>query len=502
MTGRVGGGCMPDGRLLVVDDEEHIRRLCAAILTQHGYEVVCSAGAPDALERCAERVFDLLVLDISLPVMDGFALLERIRERRPEMPAIAITGFATIENAVRAVQHGLQGFVVKPFARQELLAAVATALARQRSHQEHLRLEVFGAALAAVKALRGDAAIEEALERLTQLLQHATRSDAVVVLRADARGTLCLAARAGPDEGLAQRLGHELAQRPDQWRGLQVIGGRSVSPEIEQVMVRCGFTALINLPIQTHQGFLGILVLARRAGAAYRRSDLELSALLALQTAAAVERHAPDPRLRTSVLGGADAAEVTGGPEAFHLELLHGLARALVAESESTPQPSQRLLRYADALAQRLGLADDERRWLRYATALHQLGKVGAEDLVRKPERLSPEELERVKSQPLRAVSILRRVGGLDPVLPLVYHHRERYDGKGYPTGLAGDQIPIGSRIVAVLEAFEAMTSDRPYRPNLGRERAVAELQRQSGSQFDPRVVEAFLEVEREPYSH
>lgn len=127
---------------------------------------------------------------------------------------------------------------------------------------------------------------------------------------------------------------------------------------------------------------------------------------------------------------------------------------------------------------------------------LHDIGKIGInESILNKPGKLSEEEYEMVKLHPKMGADIIKGIKFLEPVVPIIYHHQERYDGKGYPDGIKGEQIPIGARIIAVLDTYDAMTTDRPYRKALSREAAIAEVKRCSGTQFDPQVVEVFLQI-------
>ena len=126
------------------------------------------------------------------------------------------------------------------------------------------------------------------------------------------------------------------------------------------------------------------------------------------------------------------------------------------------------------------------------AGLLHDIGKIGVEDrILMKPTRLDEDEAELMRRHPIYGASILEPSVGLRPLVPLVLHHHENYDGSGYPDGLEGELIPLGSRIIIVADAYEAMTSDRVYRKAIGHERAMEQLNRHKSRQFDPRVVRA-----------
>jgi HD-GYP domain-containing protein (c-di-GMP phosphodiesterase class II) len=127
---------------------------------------------------------------------------------------------------------------------------------------------------------------------------------------------------------------------------------------------------------------------------------------------------------------------------------------------------------------------------------LHDIGKIGVPDsILLKPGRLTEKEFSVIKKHPIYAVNILKHIPRLKDIVPIVYHEHERYDGKGYVEGLKADKIPIESRIIAVADAYEAMTSNRPYRKSMPSKKAIEEIKLNSGTQFDPAVVKAFLKV-------
>ena len=154
---------------------------------------------------------------------------------------------------------------------------------------------------------------------------------------------------------------------------------------------------------------------------------------------------------------------------------------------------SERVALFAGRIAEHLGLPDDQVELTRLAGSLHDLGKLAIpEELLRKPAPLTREERRLLQRHPQIGYRMLASLG-VDPIADWVLHQSERWDGTGYPEGLMHDSIPLGSRIVFVADAFDAMTSTRPYRPALRRDDAVRELERCSGSQFDPEVVDAFI---------
>jgi HD-GYP domain-containing protein (c-di-GMP phosphodiesterase class II) len=171
-----------------------------------------------------------------------------------------------------------------------------------------------------------------------------------------------------------------------------------------------------------------------------------------------------------------------------------GLNQLLDLRDLSTGYHSTRLAEWAVRVAVELGLDEHHQRNVEVACLLHDLGKIGIADAVLRKERaLTPEEREQMKRHPEFGWAILRLFPGFELAGLFALHHHEHFDGSGYPGGLKGDQIPLGARIVAVVDAFDAMVSDRCYRKGLPLEEAIARLQAASGTQFDPAIVERFV---------
>src|SRR5437870_9199760 len=180
--------------------------------------------------------------------------------------------------------------------------------------------------------------------------------------------------------------------------------------------------------------------------------------------------------------------------------MLSTLSRAIEARDPYTRGHSARVTAIAEAIARRLGWDEERLELLHVGGPLHDIGKLGISDeVLTKPGRLDEHELAQIREHPKLGARILLRVAALRGALPYVLYHHERWDGNGYPTGRAGEQIPLEARVLAVADAFDAMTSDRPYRRALDHEAAVPEVARCSGTQFDPGVVRLFLQLFAEP---
>lgn len=174
------------------------------------------------------------------------------------------------------------------------------------------------------------------------------------------------------------------------------------------------------------------------------------------------------------------------------------LAKAIEKRDRYTGGHTDRVTEYAKLTAKQLDWPEERLAVLELAGHLHDVGKIGVPDAVlNKPGKLTVEEFEMMKAHPEIGEQIIRGIDFLEALVPYVLYHHERYDGKGYPKGLSGEAIPIEGRLLAVSDTFDAMTSSRPYRKQLDPDRAIEEIERCSGTQFDPKIVGIFLEIWR-----
>lgn len=178
------------------------------------------------------------------------------------------------------------------------------------------------------------------------------------------------------------------------------------------------------------------------------------------------------------------------------LEAVYSLAKSIELRDRRTREHCDRMVEYAEKMARRLDMNETEIDTVRRAAMLHDIGKLGISDaILLKPGKLTPEEYETVKKHPVIGADILSVAGFLKEIVPLILSHHERYDGKGYPRGLKGEEIPLGGRILAVVDVFEALTSDRPYHKAISKEEALAIIREGSGTQFDEKIVNVFFDI-------
>jgi putative nucleotidyltransferase with HDIG domain len=203
--------------------------------------------------------------------------------------------------------------------------------------------------------------------------------------------------------------------------------------------------------------------------------------------------------LAANVSAGIESAQLLRNQRELFINTITILAQAIDLRDDYTGGHTARVTRYSELLARQLKLPPSELKWIRMGTPLHDIGKIGINDaILLKPDKLTDEEFAKMKLHTVKGAAILSNVRELNRILPIVRSHHERWDGKGYPDGLAGEVIHRYARIVAVCDTFDAMTSDRPYRKGLPSEVAFAEIEKQSGLQFDPECAAAFLTIKEQ----
>jgi putative nucleotidyltransferase with HDIG domain len=176
--------------------------------------------------------------------------------------------------------------------------------------------------------------------------------------------------------------------------------------------------------------------------------------------------------------------------------MLSVLSGAIEARDPYTRGHSARVTALSEAVARKLGWSEERLASLRLGGPLHDIGKLAVSDeVLRKAGRLDDHELAQIREHPKTGARLILRIAALRDAIPYVLYHHERWDGAGYPSGKAGEEIPLEARVLAVADAFDAMTSDRPYRRALTHEEALAEVERCAGTQFDPQIASVFLEL-------
>jgi HD-GYP domain-containing protein (c-di-GMP phosphodiesterase class II) len=277
------------------------------------------------------------------------------------------------------------------------------------------------------------------------------------------------------DSDVAQRFAERVLERDEIVREDEPGAGKSPA----DAEIHC----LVAVPVYINDDFQGVVVCANRSGGF---EELDNDVLLALgdHAGAVLENTRLHGHLRST-----------------YLAMVRMLSDSIATKDPFGGTHSRQISDYVQTVAKRLGLGAGDREQLMFAALLRDVGKLGiSERVLLKPGPLSPEEWDILRLHPQIGCRIVERVPGLNRLGPAIRHHQERWDGSGYPSQLAGEEIPLDARIVAVAAAFDAMVEGRPYRPSVTAETACREILRCAGTQFDPAIAEVFVEeVRRRP---
>ncbi len=493
-------------RVLVVDDDEAIRKTLESYLDfQENCEVFHAKNALEGLS-VLERMenVDIVFVDINMPGMDGIEFVRRLKKRDSTVVAAVITGQPSMDIIVQAMRAGASDFLMKPF-RFEQFQVSMERMIKERS----MLLEN--------EFLTEERKIKKALEKMNEKLEKKIREQAVLFsiseslaktrstdqlyqvlvmlaarlidadqamlwIRKPDSNQLVLVAAHGPLEVSQPNIDIQRSNHPC----ARVI--RDGIPILSDGTVKQGLNSIagdgaaqdsyIMVPFSIRGEILGVLAISGSEGEnALGEEALFLLHLLAERASLTIE----NLLLYDSLLINLHAT-------------LRALVRTLEAKDPYTRLHSERVTKWALGIAEEMGCAQEKLDTLAFAGHLHDIGKIGIRDqILMKPGRLTEEEYEIIKTHPVIGAEIVGHLGLLNEETAIIRHHHERWDGKGYPDGLKGEEIPDLSRILAVADTYDAITSRRPYRDARQADFAREEICNNAGTQFDPAVVEAFL---------
>ncbi len=481
---------------MIVDDDAAFAQTVVDAVEDTDIEAIAVADPREALSLVRRRPFAVAVVDLIMPEMDGLELARELRRASPATEVVMLTGHADMGSAIEGIRNELFDYLQKESLHSvRLRRTVRAAIARSELRAENRRLlsglQDSTRKLRVLNDVSLHLAEEQHVDRLLAELVRAARemlgAESVRVLLADRNelgdmtiraafgdGDPALGGHFGPGDGIAA---HVLET------GLPL---RVELPhEHPNFSARCDEmgTAMPGLPLRAalaadaHGGLDG-----GRAGARpFTDDELGLLASLARQGAVAIEN-----------------AQTSEANQNFFTHASELLVSLLDAQDVHYAGHSRAVAALADMMTRRLGLTEAERRTIHFAALLHDVGKLrlGA-DVLASGRALSPEEIELVRQHPALGVEMLRPISKWSALAPVIHTHHERWDGKGYPRGLAGSEIPLGGRVVAVAEAFEAMTRSLPQRPGMAVDAALGEIEACAGTQFDPLVARLFVQEYR-----
>lgn len=467
-------------RVLVVDDEKFIRDIIADFLGMEGYIVRTAEDGTSAVTELERARYDMVISDLKMPKMGGLDLLKEVARVHPDTLTVIMTGFGTVETAIDAMKRGAYDYILKPFKVEEIVHIVQRGLEKRRLAAENLRLREALSLYKVSEAIAASLSLDEVVSTLSESALSEVRSDLVMTWLADGEGNFTL--RSLNYSSLLEE-GEELgeldpAKVTERLASGPIIEHAARARELFLAHPSRQVSSIIIVPLKMRDRLLGFVsTVSLTASRRFDEGQRKLLTIIASRAAAAIEN-----------------ARLYEDLQATFQQTIQSLARTIDKMDRYTAGHSERVARYAVNLARWLGLDEVQIEIVRHSALMHDIGKIGCVMNLNKAGKLTQSEYEVFKRHPAYGREILDPIKFLGPVIPGVHLHHERWDGRGYPLGLAGKDIPLIARIISVADTYDAMTSDRAYRRALPHEVTVSEIERCSGTQFDPDIAGTFTE--------
>lgn len=465
-------------RLVVIDDEKYICDIIVESLAAEKYEIVSFTDPLKAIQHMHEHPVDLVLTDLVMGESSGVDVLEKALKEHQDAIVVIMTAHPTVQTAISVLKRGAYDFLVKPFKLEVLKAVIRRGVAHQKVVRENLALRGQVEFLKAASAFTMGVDIDQYLRMVLGSCKTELGAAAASIIEVDPTngGIVRTVCEADQEAQRATVLEDSLLSRFSYTRSPQPhVTSREVRVE-DQPMVE----TLISSPIfvrRTLHGVINLLVVDR-----FRRVyPAQLNALTILTNAAA---------------SAISNQKLYDDLQISYLQAIRALANAIEARDSHTAGHTDRVIRLAEPVAREMGWNGIRITNLIMGCTLHDIGKIGVPDsILNKPAKLTDDERERMTNHPLVGLRIVSGIDLFKPAVPYIISHHERFDGAGYPKGLRGEEIPVEGRLLAVVDTFDAILSDRPYRNGAPIEVAVNELVTNKGRQFDPRIVDVFLRV-------
>ncbi len=515
-------------KILIVDDEPRILQLTKLLLEMEGYQADTSSSGLDALQAIKKNNYQVLLTDLKMPGIDGLELVRKVKKKNPEMRTIMTTAFATVNAAVQSLRCGVDDFIAKPFNIFELKNAVKQAFNTHQMVIESLRafkdltntninlnlnkqdlasrVQVLGKKLENAnnnliqrinelgtineisKAITSELDVDTLLNLCLKVINEMLKvKQSSIMLVDEGKNMLivkaCQGHRSSHILGKTQKIGEGIAGRVAKNKKAILVKDIDNDVRFREIKKPAYKTkSFVSAPLILEKRLLGVInIIDKVSGESFSETDVNLLCTIAGQVCVALE----NARLYKNI-------------EENCFNTVKSLVASLEAKDHYTNGHSQRVAEYSSAIADMIGLSIKEKDTLKHAAQLHDIGKIGISELIlNKSGKLDELEFSIIKIHPVTGEKI---IGPLDFLKEASHHirsHHERFDGGGYPDRLGGDDIPLLTRIMTVADAFDAMISERTYRPSKNVDAAILELNKVSGKQFDPEIVDAFISSER-----
>ncbi len=466
--------------VLIVDDEEHICNIISEALKADNFQLSVFNCPKMALEHIKNNPIDLVITDLVMGEHSGEQILETTIERHPDAMIILMTAHPTVQAAISILKKGAYDFMVKPFKLDLLKSTVKRAIEHQKILRDNVRLR---GQVDFLKIANADAAGIDIDHFLNMVVESCKKE-----LGAVAAGIFEIAPKTREVLRFASACDREELEEVvlDESVLNKFARTKSSKPVIEAKRIMHDGESKIELAIlqpvfirRTLHGVINLRIISQFGR--ITPGQLDVLTILSNAAASAMSNH----KLYQDV-------------QRSYLEAIRGLANAIEARDRYTAGHTDRVTRLAEMVAHALDWDDHQVMCLQMGCTLHDIGKIGVPDsILNKQSALTDEERKKMISHPEVGLRIIRGIDLFKPAIPYIRSHHERWDGKGYPKKLKGVEIPIEGRLLSVVDTFDAILSDRPYRKGASLAVAVGELVKYRGIQFDPNIVDVFLGVIR-----
>jgi len=484
--------------ILFVDDEESILEIAREFFEQKDYFVFTASNGVQALKVLENERVDCCFTDINMPEMDGLDLAEEIRKKDNTLPVVIMTGYPSLENTLQTLKNGVVDFLIKPINLNQMELCLKRVL-RER--------ELFISNVLLKKEVENKKRLEELnnqlyekvdeLSRLNRIMSefttgfssedvfHKLMDMAVEISGADAAVLYIVSEDKNPSNvfvssgkgeffrknDIPSKIINEVAEESVPVLMTKNPENRDLPPEIKSLMLN---------PLKIREKTFAVLASAViDSDLVFGETELFYIDFMTQKAAYAIENLALYENIYDNLFS-----------------TLYAFVTAIEARDHYTSQHSKRVAGLAVILGRALGCDEEDLDVLHFAGRLHDIGKIGVRDgVLLKTGRLTSDEFEEIKKHPVIGANIVGKLGLWSREELIIRYHHERYDGSGYPEGLSGTDIPYLARITSVVDAYDAMASDRAYRKKLPREQILSNLETGAGTQFDPFIVKVFLNM-------
>ncbi len=481
---------MENKRILVVDDDKIILDIVKDALETFNFSVVAVNNTDDAKALFATEDFDLILCDLFMEPLNGIDFAKYLFNEYQKVPPIIImTGYGNVESVIEAMKLGVKDYILKPFKITSLIQHIEKAIRNSEIENENLRLKEILEIYSVSEQINNSLELSEIASVFIKNLQNIIKTDLVALYLNNEFNILKCDKNYFAVRKKFEQIKHDLFEELPKKLYL-----KDVLKYFTDKKWRFYYTdEKLDIGIDMSYKSIGFYLL--------KNADKIIGVVLLLNFNESFEK-IKDKFVPLKILFDEAAIAIENGilyhkNQQMFLRTLQSLAMTIDAKDSYTHYHSTNVSKYSKVIAQKLGLPDEEVKKIGFGSLLHDIGKIGIpESILNKPTSLNDEEFEIIKQHPIIGKTILNPMKEQFPdMIDMIYYHHERFDGKGYPEGIGGDEIPLNSRIVSLADAFDAMTSDRSYRRRLKFDIVVSEIQKNKGKQFHPEIVDAFFDA-------